>query len=490
MMNTPRHWAGRLAVVCLLLLGQLCLAAPTSAPQHFFHGTQKFIRDVTSYRLDNANVYVIPIRDEIRNDMAFRFHRLVLKARAGKADAIVLDIHTLGGSVDSMKQMLDEILAFQCPVYSYVNNDAISAGAVLALGGDVIVMGPSGKIGAAYPITGTGQPVGEGNKRVEEKFLSYMRGMLRSTALSRGHDPDLAQRMTDPSYPLKKYPALVREDELLTLTYDQATSLGLAAYQADNVNDLLEKAGFKNPQIITPSLTWSEALAGVTVNPVVSGLLMLIALAAFYLEFKMTGSFVPASIGILALALFFWGKMLADLASYIEVVVFILGVVLLLLEIFVIPGFGLAGIAGIAFILGSLLFSMINLPSSRWDAVNMDAMKVPLFVMSSAVLLAVPMFIAITRYLPSVPMFRSLATDPARTPAALQEEALRGAPPKYLGKSGRALSDLRPSGIAEIGVERVPVVTRGEYIEQGTPIKVIAERGNEIIVAQDESPRF
>lgn len=481
----------RILSLSFLLLIAAAATAPTdeqpeSAPQRFQHGTQTFVRDVTEFKLESPTVYVLPIRDEIFGDLAFRFHRMAEKARAANADAIVLDFNTPGGEVGAMKQMLDDILAFKSPVYSFINPDAISAGSLLAIGGDIIVMNPTSQIGAAYPITGTGQQIGEGSERVEEKILSYMRSVFRTTAKARGHDPDLAMRMTDPGHELPNHPNLVKEGELLTLDYDQATSLGLAAYVAKDVDDLLNQAGLVNPTIVRPELTWSEKLAGFTVHPVVSSILMLVALSAFYVEFKTPGIGVAAAVGVLMLSLFFWGKMLADLASYLEVVIFVVGLVLILLEIFVIPGFGVAGILGLVCILGSLIFSMANLPSNTFDPVNLQVLRTPLYVIAGALAMSVPVFMAITRLLPETPMFRGLVTDPNRIPVAREEDALRSAPPRYVGKKGVAISDLRPGGIVQIGEERVHVMTRGEYIEEGTPVKFIAEHGNEYIVSRDE----
>lgn len=479
----------RLAVLAAVMAVAPLIGAaqPATAPQTFQHGTLTFVRDVTEHPLEDATVYVLPIRDAIFGDMSFRFHRMTAQAKAAGADAIVLDFDTPGGELGTMKMMLDEILSFDVPVYSFVNPEAISAGALLALGGDIIVMNPTGgsRIGDAYPITGSGQQIGEGSERVEEKILSYMRSILRSTANSRGHDPDLAQRMTDPDYPLDHYPGLVSEGEILTLTNDQATSVGLAALEAGDVEELLEKAGFVNPTIVHPQLNWSEKLAGYTVHPVVSSLLMLIALAAFYMEFKTPGVGVPLAVGLLALALFFWGKMLADLASYMELIIFLLGLLLIAVEVFVIPGFGVAGILGMACIIGSLVFSMANLPSVGFDAVNLHVIRTPLVVMAITMVLSVPMFMLLTKLLPETPLFRGLITDPNRIPMAREEDEWRAAPPKYMGKRGVAVSDLRPGGIVDVAGERLHVMTQGEWIEQGSAVKVVAERGNEIIVVEE-----
>jgi membrane-bound serine protease (ClpP class) len=457
-------------------------AAPNPAKPHKL-GNVATARDLSAAPLEGARVYILPIRDAIMRDLAFTFHRQIEKAVLDKADAVILDFDTPGGELQSMTNMLGEILDLECPVFSFVNAQAISAGALLALGGDVIVMTVPSSIGDAYPITGGGQQVGGGSERVEEKILSYMRAELRKTAKARGHDPDLAQRMTDPAHEYGGLASL-KADQLLTLDYDEATSIGLAAYLADDFTDLLEKAGYKNPIIIETELTWSEELAGFLVNPAVSGLLMLVALAAFYMEFKTPGVGVPAAVGLVAIGLFFWGGMLADLASYWELALFLLGLVLLAAEVFVIPGFGVAGVLGLGCIFSSLIFSMANLPVKGFDPINLDSsvFKPPLYAMAGAMVGAVPVFWAITRFLPSVPMFRGLVSDPDRTETAKVEDEIRNAPSRLVGRSGEALSDLRPSGIAMIEGERIDVVTRGDFIYKGSKIKVVAEEGNEVVV--------
>lgn len=473
----------------MMVVAAIAPGAPTAPTTRavYRHGTQDFVRDVMTFKTDGAKVYVLPIKGDIFGDLAFRFHRMAQKAKADKPDAIVLDFDTPGGELGAMKQMLDEILSFEAPVYSFINPQAVSAGALLALGGDVIVMEPGGgMIGDAYPITSTGQPIGGGSERVEEKILSYMRALFRSTANARGHDPDLAMRMTDPKHELPNHPTLLKKDQLLMLTTDQATSVGLAKYEADDIEQLLERAGLVNPQIVRPTITWSEKLAGFTVNPVVSSILMLVAMAAFYVEFKTPGVGAAAAVGGLCLALFFWGKWLADLASYFEVVIFLLGVTLIILEIFIIPGFGVAGILGLLCIVGSLIFSMANLPSTGLDPINVQALRTPLMVVAASLAMSVPVFMGLTKILPSTPMFRGIVSDPDRTPGAAAEDAARNAPPRYLGKTGVAVTDLHPGGIVEINNERVHVMTRGEWIEDGTAVKFVAERGNEYIVAKAE----
>ncbi len=448
-------------------------------------------RDLSGYALENAQVYVLPVDDAIMADMAFKFHRLCEHARAGKPDAIVVDLNTPGGELGAMKQMRDDIMEFDCPVISYVNDWAISAGSLLALASDAIVMAEGSKIGAALPITSTGESVGGGSEKVEEKFLSFTRAEWRSTAKARGHDPDLAQRMTDPRHEKglnERYPGLVVKDELLTLDYDQATSVGLAVFVASDMDELFEKMGYEDPVLPVVELSWSEKLAGFLVKPAVSGMLMLIAFAAFYVEFKSPGVGVPLAIGLLAICLFFWGSLLADLSSYWELALFVAGLILLAAEVFVIPGFGIAGILGLLCIISSLLFSMSELPApdSVFAPINLDVMRAPLYTLTGVLVASIPMFWILTAILPKTPMFSSLVTDPNQTDTALAEDEMRNAPKKYVGLTGEVISDLRPAGHAMLNGERTVVVTRGEFIEKGTRVRVIDEQGNEVIVVPEQ----
>jgi membrane-bound serine protease (ClpP class) len=274
----------------------------------------------------------------------------------------------------------------------------------------------------------------------------------------------------------------------LTLDYDQATSIGLAVFVASDIDDLFEKMGYENPVLPTVELSWSEKLAGFLVKPAVAGALMLIAMAAFYVEFKTPGVGVPLALGLLAISLFFWGSLLADLSSYWELALFILGLILLTAEVFIIPGFGIAGILGLLFVIASLLLSMGELPATEsvFEPINIDVMRVPLYTLTGVIVAALPMFWILTVLLPKTPMFSSLITDPNRTDTAAAEDAIRNAPKKYLGRAGEALSDLRPAGHALLDGKRVVVVTQGEYIAKGSIVRVIDEQGNEIVVTLEQ----
>jgi membrane-bound serine protease (ClpP class) len=440
-------------------------------------------------------VYRIPLHAEIDSESSFFIHRAVPAAKAAHADAVVLDLDTPGGRVDSAMQIRDDLIELKMPSYTHVNPHAFSAGALIAVALDKIIMAPVSAIGAAQVISSTGQEI---PSKVERKYTSALKGEIRSTAKYKGYPVQICEAFVDSEIDI---PKLKPKGEVLTMDQEQAitvmgltnpadptSSRTLASYIAVDTEDIMKRESIWPVEIHEYTMSWSEKLAGYLLR--IKALLLLIGLVAIYLEIKMPGLGIAGVVGAIALALFFWGSYLADLSGYLEVVLFVAGLGLLLLEIFVIPGFGVAGISGILLIFVSLVMAMIKLPPPNIPDIsfNTDQLKQAIWTLVFAFGSFVPIAIILAKVLPATPLYRFLVLNPEETKAA--DERLRAEAPKgygqmrelpaeqLVGKTGEAVTDLRPAGIVRVEGMPLDAMTRGEYLVKGTQVRVIDVQGS------------
>ena len=420
-------------------------------------------------------VYVAPIEGIIDLGLAPFVDRVLNEATDAGAAAVILEINTFGGRVDAAVVIRDALLNARVRTVAFVNKRAISAGALISLAAEKIVMADGGTIGAATPVQ-MGQP-GAPTQPVEEKTVSYVRKEFRATAESRKRPPLIAEAMVDADVEI---PGLIEKGKLLTLTTDEAMKHKVADFRAQTIESVLDQLNLAGAQVRRASPNWAEGLVRFLTNPIISSLLITIGMLGIILEIRTPGFGVPGALGIAGLALFFWGHWLVQLAGWEELLLVGSGLVLLVLEIFVIPGFGLAGVLGIGALLAGLSLSLIG-GGATWEFILKAAGRVVF-----SLFLALVTSLAVLRFLPRLPFGRRLI---------LETELLAGAggssAPEsdrmWLGKSGTALSPLRPAGIAEIEGERVDVVSDGDLIEPGVPIVVTHVDGNRIVVRRDRA---
>ncbi len=417
-------------------------------------------------------VYVAPIEGIIDLGLAPFVERVLAEATAAKADAVVLEINTFGGRVDAAVLIRDALLRSQVHTVAFVNKRAISAGALISLAAEKIVMADGGTIGAATPVQ-MGAP-GSGAKPVDEKSVSYMRKEFRATAESRKRPPLVAEAMVDPDVVI---PGVIAKGKLLTLTTTEALKLGVADVRADSLDAVLEYLKLPGAEVRRPTVNWAEQLVRFFTHPVLSSVLMTIGILGIIVELRTPGFGVPGAIGIASLGLFFWGHWLVRLAGWEEILLVALGLILLGLEIFVIPGFGVAGVLGILALGGGLALSLVG--AGATGALLLYAIgRVAL-----SVLIAIGASLILLRFLPYLPYGRSLVLDTGLD----AREGYASAPEsdlKWIGKRGTAATPLRPAGIALLEGERVDVVSQGEYIAADAPIEVVRVDGNRIVVRQ------
>ncbi len=430
---------------------------------------------IFSVQAPSPVVYVAPVEGIIDLGLAPFVERVLNEAADANAAAVVLEINTFGGRVDAAVVIRDALLNARVKTVAFINKRAISAGALISLATETIVMADGGTIGAATPVQ-MGQP-GSAPQPVEEKTVSYVRKEFRATAEARKRPPLVAEAMVDADVEIK---GLIAKGKLLTLTTDEALKHKVADFRANTLEKVLEQLELAKAEVRRSSPTWAENLVRLLTHPVVSSLLITVGMLGIILEIRTPGFGIPGALGITSLALFFWGHWLVQLAGWEELLLFAAGLVLLVLEILVIPGFGIAGILGIAALLAGLSLSLIG-GGASWEFIMQAASRVVF-----SLLIALGASLLMLRYLPRLPFGRRLVLQTGLSTGEGYASAPEG-DQSWLGKSGTSLTPLRPAGIADIDDQRVDVVSDGEYIDSGVPITVTRVDGNRIVVRRQRT---
>lgn len=433
-----------------------------------------------------GDVAVVPLQGEVSPSMFAFLRRAQKAAETAEAAAIILDMNTYGGRLDSAEQITNLLNRAQIPTFTFVNTNAGSAGALVALATRHIYMAPVSAIGAAAPVLSNGEDLG---MTARDKTISYWSALIRGSATRNGHNPDLGEAFMNKEKEVKIGERVVHpKGSLLTLNAQEATEQIegqplLAAGIADSVADLVRKAGLQG-RVVRLEPTGFERLAlWITA---LAPLLLLAGILGAYLEFKIPGASLPGFIAAICFALFFLGHYLAGLAGWEVVALFVLGVCLVLAEIFFFAHSTiLVGVVGIFLILGSLLWAMIDRYPGQRFLPDASMLRVPVLNLLGAVIAAVIAIMVLARFLPRTSVYRRfvLSADIPSGPslAAAPHEfatALHVSP----GAEGRALTTLRPSGKARFGEHVVDVVTEGEFVPAETPVAVIATDGMRVIV--------
>ncbi|MFY9942865.1 MAG: hypothetical protein WAK57_11880, partial [Desulfobacterales bacterium] len=308
-------------------------------------------------------VYVAPIEGTIDLGLAPFVVRMLTEATDAGAAAVILEINTFGGRVDAAVLIRDALLNAKIRTVAFVNKRAISAGALIGLAAETIVMADGATIGAATPVK-MGEP-GASPQPVEEKTVSYVRKEFSATAEARKRPPLIAEAMVDADVEI---PGVSEKGKLLTLTTDEAITHKVADFRAQTIERLLDQVDLGGAEVRRVSPNWAEDLVRFLTGPIISSLLITIGMLGIILEIRTPGFGVPGGLGIASLALFFWGHWLVQLAGWEELLLLGAGMVLLVLEVFFIPGFGIAGALGIGALLASFSLSLIG-DGVTWDFV-------------------------------------------------------------------------------------------------------------------------
>jgi membrane-bound serine protease (ClpP class) len=327
-------------------------------------------------------VYVAYIDGEIDLGLAPYVSRVINEAEENNADAIIFKINTFGGRVDAATQIKDAILSSKVLTIAFINNRAISAGALIALSCNKIVMVPGSSIGAATVVDETG-------KKQSEKYQSYMRSEMRSTAERNGRRTDIAEGMVDERIIV----AGLDDDstKLITLTSEEALKYKIADTVITDFKDLLAAYNLKNAEEVQLTSNWAEAVVRFLNNPIVSSILIMIGFFGLMAEIKSPGWGVAGTAALISLSLFFGSSYILQLASILEILLFVFGLGLLLAEIFIVPGFGVTGISGIILIFASIFLALLG----SKPFIDMERVSIAIIQLSGAMLFAlVGMFFA------------------------------------------------------------------------------------------------
>lgn len=412
-----------------------------------------------------GSVVRIPVTGVVELGLAPYIERSLDEAAAAGAVMVILDMDTPGGRVDAAQRIADALSDSPIPVYTLVNRRAFSAGALIALATDGVFMRPGSVIGAVTPVDGSGQ-------KASEKIVSAMRSEMRALAESAGLDPEVAAAMVDEDIEIE---GVIEAGKLLTLTTDEAVELGYAT-EVEDMAALLELLGHGGAQIVTSEANWAEGVVRFFSNPVVAPFLLTLGFLGLITEIRTPSFGMAGTAGIISLSLFFGSHMIVGLAGLEDVLIFGVGLVLVAVEVFLIPGFGLFGIIGGLGIMGGLYLSLLGgLPSS------MDFQRAGFVLSTTVVFIAISVWVMI-RTLPGSSrlaksgilllsrMSRETGYESAETRTDLVDVV------------GRAITDLRPSGTALFGEERIDVVSESEWISEGTPVRVISAEGYRHVV--------
>ena len=441
-------------------------------------------RDVVS----KGDTVVIPLNGEISPPTFLFLRRAVKAAEAAGAGAIVIEMNTYGGRLDTAAEITGVLNRTTIPTYTFINTNAGSAGSLIALATRFIYMSPVSAIGAAAPVLSSGADLPATEK---EKTLSYWSALVRSSSLRNGHNPDIGEAFMDKEKEVKIGDRVVHaKGSLLTLNAQEATEVIngkplLAAGVADSVTDLIKKAALKGNMVsVEPSgferlAFWITALAP---------LLLLVGIICAYIEFKMPGVSMPGIIAVICFALFFAGHYLAGLAGWEVAALFVLGLILVILEVLF---FGhstiVIGVAGVFLMLGAILWAMIDRYPGETFFPTGEMLATPLRNLTITLIAAVGLILLLARYLPKTSLYRRFALM-TMIPSG---PSLAGAPREFAtaldvtpGMQGTAQTSLRPSGKARFADHVVDVVTEGEFIAADTPIIVSQKDGMRVVVKQ------
>ncbi|HET6568350.1 MAG TPA: NfeD family protein [Rhodothermales bacterium] len=417
-----------------------------------------------------GTVYLVPIEGEIDNTMARYVDRAVASAEQADASLILLRIDTYGGLLQAGDHIRKSLLNTTVPTVALIDRNAASAGALISYAADRIAMVPGASIGAATVVEGgTGEAA-------PDKYQSYMRGLMRSTAEANGRDPRIAEAMVDESVVVE---GVKPAGKVLTLSAQEAERLGVADMIVDGRKDLLASLGVADQPVLQYQATGGERVLGILGSPLLHVLFLLMMLGGLYFELHAPGLGIAGFVALVGAALFFAPSYLLGLVQSWEAVLFGVGIALVLVEVFLIPGFGFAGITGIALVLFSILAMLVA--NVGFAVPNTAQIVSAVATLAITLVLLVALGYSLGRYLPRSELFNRLVLANAPDDGLL---TLSDTADELLGRAGRAVTPLRPSGMAEIEGARVDVITAGEYVAAGTPVEVVNVRGRRVEVRQ------
>ncbi len=421
-------------------------------------------------------VFTFTIDEDIAPPAERKTKKALEQATEMQADIIILHLNTFGGMLDAADKIRTMILESKIPIWVFIDNNAASAGALISLACDSIYMRSGANIGAASVVNQNGEIM-------PDKYQSYMRSLMRSTAQTNGRDPNIAEAMVDPRVFIE---GVNDSGKVLTFTTEEALLHGYCEGKANSIEEILAINKIDNYQIIEQELSWIDYLIGFLVNPMVSGILIMLIIGGIYFEFQTPGVGFPLIVAITGAVLYFAPLYLEGLASNWEILLFIAGVGLLAAEIFIIPGFGVAGVSGIFLIIMSLTLSLVHNEGFDFEFTGTSSVLKSFFIVIISIISSFFLSIWLGQKLLTSTRFGELSLFTTQQSA----EGYTSVDIKlkdYVGKTGIASTLLRPAGKIIIDEEQFDATAETGFIEKGEKIIIVKFENQQMVVRQVES---
>ena len=400
-----------------------------------------------------------------------RYTKLFLeKATEKDVDIIIIELDTYGGAVNDADDIRTMILDYDKPIYVWINKDAASAGALISIACDSIYMSSGASIGAATVVTPDGAAA-------PDKYQSYMRSIMRSTAEAKNRDPKIAEAMVDEKIQVD---SISQEGEVITFSTNEAIENGFCEAELNSIEEILKRNNIENYTVEKYELSSTENIISLFLNPIVSSILILLIIGGLYFELQTPGIGFPIMASIVALILYLTPYYLNGLAENWEIFLFLIGMIFIIIEIFVIPGFGVAGIFGLALTIGSLMLLMLN--NDVFDftfVVSKDILNASGSILIAVLGFGLLLFFGGIKFTESQAFKKVMLEE---TQDLDKGYISRKYSDKLIGKSGKAMTILRPSGKITISDKIYDATTSGEYIEKNSKIIVLSNEGSTLKV--------
>ncbi len=439
-------------------------------------------------------VYKLNIKQDISPGTRRQVAQAFEAADSLKADIFLIHMNTYGGTVVDADSIRTMILQSKIPVYVFIDNNAASAGALISIACDRIYMRPGGSIGAATVVNQTGAAM-------PDKYQSYMRSTMRSTAEAHGkdtvitagndtiikwfRDPKIAEAMVDERIFIE---GISDTGNVLTFTPMEAMEHGYCEGIAESVDEVLHQEGVEDYTLVEYEPSWLERIIGFLVHPMVSGLLIMAIIGGIYFEMQTPGIGFPLGIAVLAAVVYFAPLYLEGLAAHWEIAVFIVGVILVAIEIFALPGFGVAGALGVLLMFAGLVLSLIDNIHFDFEGVEMRRVGVAITTVVLGVFggFIISLYLGRKMFTAEKGMFKNFALNTVQH----ANEGYISIEPAMLaltGKSGTAQTVLRPGGKVLIDAEVYDAVAETGFIDRGEKVVVTRVEATQIYVEREES---
>lgn len=417
-----------------------------------------------------TRVMVMEIKENIDPRMKRYVDLAIGHANSTEADIVIIEMDTYGGVLTDAKEIVDAIMRFEKPIWVFINADAASAGALISIACDSIYMAPGATIGAATVVESTGQ-------KAPDKYQSYMRSIMRSTAEEKGRDPRIAEGMVDEQLDLD---SISPPGQVITFSTTEAIQYGYCEAKVNSIEEILERNGVADYDLYRFNLSRTEKIIAFFLNPFISGILILVIIGGIYFELQTPGVGFPGFAALVALVLYLVPYYLNGLAANWEIIALFVGIALLALEIFVLPGFGIAGIAGISLMVMSMILIMLNNDWFDFGLVPTSSIIYATAATLGGIAGGIALLFVGGSRLTQSRYFQRVALTDTQERAQGYTSSFISEPMK--GKVGKAYTVLRPSGKVMIDDQIYDAYTRGDYIDKDTEIIVVNDEGTSLQV--------